>query len=64
MLVELGPAQTVELLTFICFEYAGQMLAALMGDEPASENETQAFHAWSPAARLRPDPVGSTRSRR
>jgi len=47
MLVEeLGTAQTVELLTFICFEYAGQMLGALMGDEPASEDEKQAFHAW------------------
>lgn len=41
-----GTGQVVELLVFICFEYAGQMLGALMGDEPASDEEKRVFHAW------------------
>jgi alkylhydroperoxidase family enzyme len=36
----------VELLAWICFEYAGQMFGSLIGDEPATEDERQAFAAW------------------
>jgi AhpD family alkylhydroperoxidase len=37
--------QVVELLTWISFEYAGQMLGSLIGDEPATPEERQAFAA-------------------
>jgi alkylhydroperoxidase family enzyme len=43
---EFNTGEVVELLVFICFEYAGQMLGALMGDEPATEAEREAFAAW------------------
>lgn len=43
---EFNTGEVVELLVFICFEYAGQMLGALIGDEPASEEERAAFRAW------------------
>lgn len=43
---EFDTDEVVELLVFICFEYAGQMLGALMGDQPASEGEKRAFRAW------------------
>jgi alkylhydroperoxidase family enzyme len=37
--------QVVELLTWISFEYAGQMLGCLIGDEPATAEEREAFAA-------------------
>jgi alkylhydroperoxidase family enzyme len=37
--------QVVELLTWISFEYAGQMLGSLIGDEPATAEESEAFAA-------------------
>jgi alkylhydroperoxidase family enzyme len=37
--------QVVELLTWIVFEYAGQMFGALIGDEPATAEERAAFEA-------------------
>jgi hypothetical protein len=37
--------QVVELLTWISFEYAGQMLGSLIGDEPATAEERAAFAA-------------------
>jgi AhpD family alkylhydroperoxidase len=37
--------QVVELLTWIAFEYAGQMLGSLIGDEPATAEEREAFAA-------------------
>jgi len=37
--------QVVELLTWIVFEYAGQMFGALIGDEPATADERSAFEA-------------------
>ena len=37
--------QVVELLTWISFEYAGQMLGSLIGDEPATAEEREAFAA-------------------
>jgi alkylhydroperoxidase family enzyme len=38
--------QIVELLTWISFEHAGQMLGSLIGDEPATADEREAFAAW------------------
>jgi alkylhydroperoxidase family enzyme len=35
--------QVVELLIWISFEYAGQMFGCLIGDEPATDSEKQAF---------------------
>ena len=37
--------EVVELLTWIVFEHAGQMFGALIGDEPATEEERAAFAA-------------------
>ena len=37
--------QVVELLSWIVFEYAGQMFGALIGDEPATAEERTAFEA-------------------
>ncbi len=37
--------QVVELLTWISFEYAGQMLGSLIGDELATAEEREAFAA-------------------
>jgi hypothetical protein len=45
--------QVVELLTWISFEYAGQMLGALIGDEPATAEQRAAFEV-SVAAQPRP----------
>src|SRR6516162_11707243 len=42
---EFTAAQIVELLIWISFEYAGQMFGCLIGDEPASAEEKQAFAA-------------------
>ena len=55
LLDEFTIPQTVELLTWIVFEHAGQMLGSLIGDEPATPDEVEAF-----AARVasRPDPTG------
>ena len=38
--------QIVELLMWICFEYAGQMFGALIADQPATAEEKEAFAAW------------------
>jgi hypothetical protein len=43
---EFTTAQVVELLMWICFEYAGQMFGCLIGDQPASAEEKEAFAAW------------------
>jgi alkylhydroperoxidase family enzyme len=43
---EFTDAQVVELLIWICFEYAGQMFGCLIGDQPASAEEKTAFAAW------------------
>ena len=45
--------QVVELLTWISFEYAGQMLGSLIGDEPAT---AEAFAA-SVASQPQPSPA-------
>ena len=45
LLEEFTVPQVVELLTWIVFEYAGQMFGALIGDEPATEDERAAFAA-------------------
>ena len=45
--------QVVELLTWISFEYAGQMFGALIGDEPATAEQRAAFEV-SVAAQPRP----------
>ncbi|HET8953690.1 MAG TPA: hypothetical protein VFN44_24420 [Solirubrobacteraceae bacterium] len=45
--------EVVELLTWIVFEHAGQMFGALIGDEPATEEERAAFAA-AVAAQPRP----------
>ena len=37
--------QIVELLTWIAFEYAGQLFGCLIGDEPATAEEKEAFAA-------------------
>ena len=42
---EFTTPQVVELLTWIAFEYAGQMFGALIGDEPATAQERAAFEA-------------------
>jgi alkylhydroperoxidase family enzyme len=38
--------QVVELLTWISFEYAGQMLGCLIGDQAATTEEVDAFAGW------------------
>jgi len=43
LLEEFTVPQVVELLTWIVFEYAGQMFGALIGDEPATPEERSAF---------------------
>ena len=45
LLEEFTVPQVVELLTWIAFEYAGQMFGALIGDEPATAQERAAFEA-------------------
>ena len=42
---EFTDPQIVELLMWISFEYAGQMFGCMIGDEPATAEETQAFAA-------------------
>ena len=42
---EFTAPQIVELLMWISFEYAGQMFGCLIGDEPATADEKQAFAA-------------------
>jgi alkylhydroperoxidase family enzyme len=42
---EFTTPQIVELLIWICFEYAGQMFGALIGDRPATAAERAAFEA-------------------
>ena len=51
--------QVVELLTWIVFEHAGQMFGALIGDEPATEEERTAFAA---AVAARPAPTAGPAS--
>ena len=48
LLDEFTIPQTVELLIWISFEYAGQMFGCLIGDEPATEDQKQAFAASIP----------------
>jgi hypothetical protein len=48
--------QVVELLTWISFEYAGQMLGSLIGDESATAEEREAFAA-SVASEPQPQPL-------
>jgi alkylhydroperoxidase family enzyme len=55
LLDELTIAQVVELLTWIVFEHAGQMLGSLIGDEPATSDEVEAFAA---AVARQPEPAG------
>ncbi len=43
---EFTTPQIVELLTWISFEYAGQLFGCLIGDEPATADEKEAFAAW------------------
>ena len=43
---EFTTPQIVELLTWIAFEYAGQLFGCLIGDEPATAKEKEAFAAW------------------
>lgn len=45
LLDEFTIPQVVELLTWIVFEHAGQMLGSLIGDEPATADEVQEFAA-------------------
>lgn len=45
LLEEFTMPQVVELLMWISFEYAGQMFGCLIGDEPATAEETRAFAA-------------------
>jgi alkylhydroperoxidase family enzyme len=54
LLDEFTVEQTVELLTYICFKFAGQMLGSLMGNEAATEQEREQFAAWVAA---QPAPV-------
>jgi alkylhydroperoxidase family enzyme len=42
---EFSTPQTVELLIWISFEYAGQMFGCLIADEPATAEEKDAFAA-------------------
>lgn len=42
---EFTAPQVVELLTWISFEYAGQVFGCLIGDEPATAGQKQAFAA-------------------
>jgi alkylhydroperoxidase family enzyme len=55
LLAEFTVPQVVELLTWIVFEYAGQMFGALIGDEPATEAERAAFAAAVAAQEVRPE---------
>ena len=52
--------EIVELLIWISFEYAGQMFGCLIGDEPASAEERQAFAASIASL---PTPPGASSSR-
>ena len=54
LLEEFTVPQVVELLTWIVFEYAGQMFGALIGDEPATAQERAAFEAAALPARSGP----------
>ena len=40
---EFTTPEIVELLTWLCFEYAGQLFGGLIADEPATEQEKHAF---------------------
>jgi alkylhydroperoxidase family enzyme len=50
LLDEFTVPQIVELLIWISFEYAGQMFGCLIGDEPATAEQQQAFAAAVAAA--------------
>lgn len=56
LLDEFTIPQVVELLTWISFEYAGQMLGSLIGDEPATAGEREAFAAGV-ASQPQPSPL-------
>jgi len=53
---ELTVPEVVELLMWIVFEHAGQMFGALIGDEPATDEERAAFAA---AVAAQPGPGGA-----
>ena len=55
LLEEFTVPQVVELLTWIVFEYGGQMFGALIGDAPATAEERAAFAA---AVAGQPRPAG------
>ena len=57
LLEEFTVPQVAELLTWIVFEYAGQMFGALIGDEPATVEERAAFAA---AVAGQPGPAAET----
>ena len=60
LLEEFTVPQVVELLTWIAFEYAGQMFGALIGDEPATAEEARRLRGRGrrPAAAAADDPSG------
>jgi alkylhydroperoxidase family enzyme len=66
LLDELTVPQIVELLMWISFEYAGQMFGCLIGDEPATAEEKEAFAvatAKLPSGAPSPAPASPTARR-
>lgn len=59
LLDEFTIPQVVELVTWIAFEHAGQMLGSLIGDEPATPDEVRAYAAWVAG---QPEPTARRRS--
>lgn len=53
LLDEFTVPQLVELLVWISFEYAGQMFGCVIGDEPATAEQKQAFAASIAHTRLK-----------
>jgi hypothetical protein len=47
---EFTTPQIVELLTWIAFEYAGQLFGCLIGDEPATAKQKRRSPPGSPAS--------------
>ena len=56
-------AQVVELLMWICFEYAGQMFGCLIGDGPATAEEKEAFANSVTGTPVLTLPLGRARGR-
>jgi alkylhydroperoxidase family enzyme len=61
LLDEFTVPQVVELLMWISFEYAGQMFGCLIGDEPATAEEKDAFAASIAQLGPAPPPSGAAR---